>query len=131
PRDRARRRPDGRARGTLRPAEHGAARAGDRRDSRRAALAVRRDPRRPGMATALIRVAIVDDHPVVRDGTAALLAAQDGLEVVGTAGSIDEASALLERTPVDVLLLDIRLGTDSGLRLLSGAERRKPAVVVL
>jgi DNA-binding NarL/FixJ family response regulator len=83
------------------------------------------------MATALIRVAIVDDHPVVRDGTAALLAAQDGLDVVGTAGSIDEASALLEQTPVDVLLLDIRLGTDSGLRLLSGAERRKPAVVVL
>ena len=76
------------------------------------------------MATPLIRVAIVDDHPVVRDGTAALLAAQDGLEIVGTAGSIDEAAALLARTAIDVLLLDIRLGTDSGLRLLAGGEVR-------
>jgi DNA-binding NarL/FixJ family response regulator len=86
------------------------------------------------MATALIRVAIVDDHPVVRDGTAALLAAQDGLEIVGTAGSIDEAAALIARTPVDVVLLDIRLGADSGLRLLTGegaARQPKPAIVVL
>ena len=84
------------------------------------------------MATALIRVAIVDDHPVVRDGTAALLAAQDGLDVVGTAGSIDEAAALLAATAVDVLLLDIRLGTDSGLRLLTAAvPEPKPAIVVL
>ena len=83
------------------------------------------------MATSLIRVAIVDDHPVVRDGTAALLAAQDGLEVVGTAGSIDAAAALIATTPVDVLLLDIRLGTDSGLRLLARSDQPKPAVVVL
>jgi DNA-binding NarL/FixJ family response regulator len=88
------------------------------------------------MATALIRVAIVDDHPVVRDGTAALLAAQDGLEIVGTAGSIDEAAALIANTGVDVLLLDIRLGTDSGLRLLTDArtdepDQPKPAIVVL
>ena len=85
------------------------------------------------MATPLIRVAIVDDHPVVRDGTAALLAVQDGLEIVGTAGSIDEAVALIARTPVDVVLLDIRLGADSGLRLLTGesAGQPKPAIVVL
>jgi len=83
------------------------------------------------MATSLIRVAIVDDHPVVRDGTAALLAAQDGLEVVGTAGSIDAAAALIATTPVDVLLLDIRLGTDSGLRLLARNDQPKPAIVVL
>ena len=89
------------------------------------------------MATALIRVAIVDDHPVVRDGTAALLAAQDGLEIVGTAGSIDEAAALIAATRVDVVLLDIRLGTDSGLRLLADGRTEatggqpKPAIVVL
>jgi DNA-binding NarL/FixJ family response regulator len=78
------------------------------------------------------RVAIVDDHPVLREGTAALLAAQPGLEIVGVAGSVDEASALLSTTEIDVVLLDIRLGTDSGLRLLSepSAEER-PAIVVL
>jgi DNA-binding NarL/FixJ family response regulator len=79
-----------------------------------------------------IRVAIVDDHPVLREGTAALLAAQAGLEIAGTAESIEEAVALIASTAIDVLLLDIRLGTDSGLRLLSDvpAEAR-PAVVVV
>lgn len=75
-----------------------------------------------------IRIAVVDDHPVVRDGTAALLATQPGIEVVGTAGSIDEARGLLTTVDADVVLLDIRLGTDSGLNLLTdnggeGGER--------
>ena len=90
------------------------------------------------MAAALIRVGIVDDHPVVRQGIAALLNAQPDLEVVGGAGTIDEAEALLEATPVDVLLLDIRLGTDSGLHFLDRAAKPgatsgpgRPAVVVL
>jgi DNA-binding NarL/FixJ family response regulator len=81
-----------------------------------------------------IRVAIVDDHPVLREGTAALLAAQTGLEIAGVAGTIDEATALVDSTDVDVLLLDIRLGTDSGLRWLTPAaesSRPRPAVVVL
>jgi DNA-binding NarL/FixJ family response regulator len=89
------------------------------------------------VAPALIRVAIVDDHPVVRQGIAALLASQPDLDVVGSAGSVDEAVALLGRVAVDVLLLDIRLGTDSGLRFLADAPdtpdraAAMPAVVVL
>jgi DNA-binding NarL/FixJ family response regulator len=78
-----------------------------------------------------IRLLIVDDHPVVRDGTAALLAAQPGIAVAGTAGSIDEAIALIASTPADVLLLDIRLGTDSGLRLLTETTDEAPAIIVL
>ena len=81
-----------------------------------------------------IRVAIVDDHPVLREGTAALLAAQPGLEMAGVAGTVEEATALVESTEVDVLLLDIRLGTDSGLRWLTPAAespRPRPAVIVL
>jgi DNA-binding NarL/FixJ family response regulator len=89
---------------------------------------------------ASIRVAIVDDHPVLREGTAALLAAQPGLEIAGVAGTIDEAAALIDATSVDVVLLDIRLGADSGLRWLTGPgavqdpatlDRPRPAVVVL
>ena len=86
------------------------------------------------MAAALsdaIRLLIVDDHPVVRDGTAALLSAQEGIEVVGTAGSIHEATTLIARVPADVLLLDIRLGTDSGLRLLTETSSEAPAIIVL
>ena len=86
------------------------------------------------MATALIRVVVVDDHPVVREGTAALLAAQPGLTVTGTAGSLAEARALLARVEVDVVLLDIRLGHESGLGLLGATDAApagRPAIVVL
>ncbi len=80
-----------------------------------------------------IRVAIIDDHPVVRDGTAALLAIEPDLVVVGVAASIGEASALLDRTEVDVLLLDIRLGQGSGFDLLASSieESDRPAIVVV
>lgn len=84
------------------------------------------------MAAALIRVAVVDDHPVVRDGTAALLGTQPGLEVVGVASTVDEAVALIAATQIDVVLLDIRLGADSGLRLLqANLPSPAPAIVVL
>ncbi len=89
------------------------------------------------MAAALIRVAILDDHPVVREGTAALLARQPGLTIVWIAGSLDEASGPLATIPTDVLLLDIRLGNESGLSLLASgpssgfARPGGPAVVVL
>jgi DNA-binding NarL/FixJ family response regulator len=80
----------------------------------------------------LIRVAIVDDHPVVRDGTAALLERQAGIEVAGTADTVTEAEQLIGGAAIDVLLLDIRLGSESGLMLLERipAERR-PAVVIV
>jgi DNA-binding NarL/FixJ family response regulator len=79
-----------------------------------------------------IRVAIVDDHPVVREGTVALLATVEGLAIAGTAGSLAEAARLLDPTVVDVVLLDIRLGSTSGLTVLgSTPERPIPAIVVL
>jgi DNA-binding NarL/FixJ family response regulator len=83
-----------------------------------------------------IRIAIVDDHPVLREGTAALLAAQPGLEVAGVAASLNEAETLVRSTEVDVVLLDIRLGSDSGLRWLTSPDaedpaHRRPAIVVL
>jgi DNA-binding NarL/FixJ family response regulator len=93
-----------------------------------------------GAAASSIRVGVVDDHPVVGEGTAALLRVQPGLAVVGVAGSLDAARAhgLLDPARVDVLLLDIRLGTESGLRLFSAAGARPeaasrplPAVIVL
>jgi DNA-binding NarL/FixJ family response regulator len=85
------------------------------------------------VAGALIRVGIVDDHPVVGEGTAAILRSQPDLEVVGVAPSIDAANArgLFDGGQVDVLLLDIRLGTDSGLRALAVEGGERPAVIVL
>lgn len=78
-----------------------------------------------------IRVAIVDDHPVVRAGTAAIIDRAEGMELVGTAGDLDEADPLLDADAVDVLLLDLRLGTDFGLRALQERSANLPAVVIV
>ena len=80
-----------------------------------------------------IRVGIVDDHPVVRDGMAALLREYPGIEIAGSAASLDLAEQLLDPGLVDVLLLDIRLGVETGFQLLERHRdaTRRPAVVVL
>jgi DNA-binding NarL/FixJ family response regulator len=95
------------------------------------------------LARPLIRIGIVDDHPVVGEGTAAVLRAQPDLEVVDVVPSLEAAdeAGLFDGERVDVVLLDIRLGTDSGLRALaSGADDgapsttatpSRPAVIVL
>jgi DNA-binding NarL/FixJ family response regulator len=83
----------------------------------------------PGVAH--IRVGVVDDHAVVRDGTAALLERQSDIEVVGVAATLETATALLELRP-DVLVVDIRLGQQNGLTLLRGLSASGgPAIVIL
>ncbi len=79
-----------------------------------------------------IRLFLVDDHEVILDGMAAMLAQhQNQVEIVGRATSKAEAEFRIPRSEVDVVLLDIRLGDDSGLdlgeHLLAG--RRPPLVV--
>jgi DNA-binding NarL/FixJ family response regulator len=76
-------------------------------------------------------VAVVDDHPLVREGTAAIVARQDDMEIAGVAGSLDELRPMLAGASVDVLLLDLRLGQESGFELLRSADGPMPAVVVL
>lgn len=87
------------------------------------------------MAGDLIRVAIVDDHPVVGEGMASLLRAEADLDVVGVAPSVADAraNAFDSTQRVDVLLLDLRLGERSGLDLLAdGADTvDRPAIIVL
>lgn len=79
----------------------------------------------------MIRVAVVDDHPLVREGTAAIVARAEDMEIAGVASSLEELRPMLDGS-VDVLLLDLRLGQDSGFDLLrSKADAPMPAVVVL
>ena len=74
----------------------------------------------------------MDDHPVVAEGTAAVLRGTEDLTVVGVAPSLGAATdaGLFDRGRVDVVLLDIRLGPESGLTALDG-EADRPAIVVL
>jgi len=72
------------------------------------------------------RVAIVDPQPAVRAGLFALLRGEPGLVPVGSAGSAEEALAMVARTTPDLVLLEPLLGTGDGLQLtrrITGAER--------
>ncbi len=74
----------------------------------------------------LIRVAIVDDHPVFAEALAALLDAEPMLSVVATATSLESARRMLDQNRVDVVLLDLDIAGDNGLRLVE--ERGDNAV---
>jgi DNA-binding NarL/FixJ family response regulator len=80
-----------------------------------------------------IRVVLVDDHPLVREGTQALLAGQLGIVVAGVAGDAATALRLLEEERPDVLLLDVRLPDASGIEVARRARAVRPdtAIVIL
>jgi DNA-binding NarL/FixJ family response regulator len=73
---------------------------------------------------------IVDDHPIVREGLRGMLLAEPDLEVVGEAGSGDEAVAVVPRLRPDVILMDLRMPGGDGV---SAIERLGPGhrVIVL
>jgi DNA-binding NarL/FixJ family response regulator len=74
---------------------------------------------------------VVDDHPLVREGTAALIDRQQDMEIAGVAASLDEVRPILRDGAVEVLLLDLRLGDESGFDLLRSEAGPMPAVVVV
>jgi two-component system, NarL family, response regulator LiaR len=82
--------------------------------------------------TPAIRVLLVDDHPVVRQGLRALLSTQEGIDVVGEAEDGDAAVAAAERLSPDVVLMDVVMpGTDGVEALRRICERRSQTRVVM
>jgi len=78
-----------------------------------------------------IRVALVDDHSLVRDGIKALLAVMAPLEVVGEAESGAQAIEMVGRCKPDLLLVDISLRDMNGLELTRVLRSQYPALKVL
>src|ERR1051325_3670719 len=62
-----------------------------------------------------LRVMIVDDHEVVREGLRALLNRRPGMRVVGEAGTVAEAVAVASRERPDIVVMDVRLPDGSGV----------------
>ena len=71
----------------------------------------------------LIRILIVDDHPVVCSGLTNMLSAQAGLEVIGSAASGDEALAMIQHDNPDLILLDLRMPGMDGIGVLHALKR--------
>ena len=80
----------------------------------------------------MIRIAIADDHPVVREGLVAMLETEPDFEVVGTAATGAEAAALVARVDPDVMLLDLELPELDGVGVLRrlAAEGARVRVIV-
>jgi DNA-binding NarL/FixJ family response regulator len=80
------------------------------------------------MSVPPIRLLVVDDHPVVREGLLAILATQSDMKVVGDAACAEEALALSLPEPPNVAVLDVRLPGTSGIQLLSQLRVRWPDI---
>lgn len=85
-----------------------------------------------GAATA-IRVMLVDDHQLFREGTAQLLESESGIEIVGLSTSASEALEMLDDIGPDVVLVDINLPRENGFHFIREAMKRlaPPRVIVL
>ncbi|MFJ5296021.1 response regulator [Pseudomonas sp. NPDC088368] len=82
-------------------------------------------------ASQTIRIALVDDHSLVRDGVRALLATRPLFEVVGEAENAAQGLKMCEEVKPDILLVDIGLQDMNGLELTQLIRQRCPAIKIL
>ena len=79
----------------------------------------------------MIRVLLVDDHPVVRDGLRGMFASEPGVEVVGEADNGVAAVAAAQQLRPDVVLMDLRMPGQDGVAATRELRRTMPGVAVL
>ena len=85
-------------------------------------------------ATEQIRVIIADDHPIVREGLAAILGSQEDIKIVAEAADGEEACELYDQLFPDVLMLDLRMPKKDGLQVLTELMSRRapePRIIVM
>ena len=81
--------------------------------------------------TKTIRVFLMDDHEVVRRGVAALLSAEDDIEIVGEAGTAEHALARIPAARPDVAVLDVRLPDGDGVSVCREIRSQMPGLACL
>jgi two-component system invasion response regulator UvrY len=79
----------------------------------------------------MIRVLLVDDHPLMRRGLRETLESSPGIKVVGEATRCEEVLGAMRATPCDIVLLDLSLPGRGGLDVLKDIRREWPSIPVL
>ena len=78
-----------------------------------------------------IRIIVVEDYPVVREGLVQWLAHEPTIKVLGEAGTLNEARDLVDRDPPDILLMDLMVNGADGIGFIREMRDRHPAVRIL
>ncbi len=78
-----------------------------------------------------LRVLIADDSASVRQSLGALLESLDGMEIVGQAADVHEATAAVDELRPDMVILDIQMPGGSGLDVLAHIRRTQPDTIVV
>src|SRR5690554_4917563 len=79
----------------------------------------------------MYRIFIVEDHPIIRQGYAALIGREVDMEVCGEAVSVTEAMERIPLVKPDLVIVDISLGEMSGLDLLARLQQAHPELPAL
>ncbi len=79
----------------------------------------------------MIRLLIIDDHEMVREGLKAMLISEPDFSIVGDAANAEQALELIERLHPDIALLDIRLPGMSGIEVCRTVTTRYPETAVI
>ncbi|HEY2292533.1 MAG TPA: response regulator transcription factor [Thermoanaerobaculia bacterium] len=83
------------------------------------------------MAPETVRILLADDHPVVRDGLAAMLGTQPDFQVIGEAGTGAEAVTEAARLRPDVVLMDLEMPSLDGIEAIRRLRAADPAIQVV
>lgn len=78
-----------------------------------------------------MRIILVDDHELIREGLKKVIAKESDIEVIGEAQNAEEMFELLSKNEIDIVILDITLPGRSGLDLIGEIKTHYPAVKVL
>jgi DNA-binding NarL/FixJ family response regulator len=78
-----------------------------------------------------LRLVVVDDHEVVRQGLVALLDRRDAFQVVGEAGTVEEAMTVVRRMRPNLVIMDVRLPDGSGIEACRDIRSEMPDVRIV
>jgi DNA-binding NarL/FixJ family response regulator len=82
-------------------------------------------------ATAAINILIVDDHPILREGVAAVIACEDDLKVVGEASNGTEALELFRKLAPDITLMDLQMPGMNGVETIKAIKKEAPRARII
>jgi NarL family two-component system response regulator YdfI len=90
-----------------------------------------KEPNEPQSMNDPIRVLIVDDHLIVREGLRLILETEDGFDLIGEAADGSEAIKLATELEPDVILMDLRMPGMDGLTAIQHLRREQPSIAIV